>query len=695
LLIAFGNNRMTRYTYDPRTFRLQRQRTEGYSKNVAGDTITYAYTSGTNKQDDGFNYDLAGNIVNIFTRVTDCGIQGSIPGKDALNREFGYDALYRLTFVDGREADTQSGNSYLYDDAPAPGTPNANNVRSYERTYNYDKLGNMLSVVQAGLNGFTRAYTYNTGKNTLQKIEDGSSNVLESYSYDSCGNTLNSSLNRKYTWNHADQLICYKNQVGAGIPTVYAQYDYAGQDRVSKMVRTGSHYERTIYIDGIFEYVWYDDGTLYQKNYIHVMDDTSRIAEIRVGDVFPTDINDSITYILEDQIGSSVMRLSTSGTVIDEEEYYPFGDSSLRTFTYKRYRYVGKEKDAESGLYYYGARYYAAWTCRFISVDPLSKKYANLSPYNYADNNPINDFDIDGMQNNNSQQTPDKSETSRQDNTAVANKGKELAAKSPDDFKKAVSFKLTVDNTNPYTPPGKSEKHEINVNNSEAYKTVMQDELFGSILSGMVQSGLITNGSEVSFKWTGNETTTNTSGESLAFKYDLSFTNGNEKMTVPVTVSEGEIVRFTGSHPIDYPLALIGSGAYSQLFKKVVIANAEKELLKTVGKSNFNVYGEGEAARFIDVAVNPEFANGRVLSSTIPSGSAKNIMINNSPLFAEELSEIARLTKSGSHVSYTAPAGTKFFGALSQQMTNVGELLKSEIKNVSGVNMQTVLYRIK
>jgi RHS repeat-associated protein len=133
-----------------------------------------------------------------------------------------------------------------------------------------------------------------------------------------------------------------------------------------------------------------------------VMDDTSRIAEIRVGDVFPTDINDSITYILEDQIGSSVMRLSISGTVIDEEEYYPFGDSSLRTFTYKRYRYVGKEKDAESGLYYYGARYYTAWTCRFISVDPLAGKYAQLSPYNYADNNPINDYDIDGMQNNNS-----------------------------------------------------------------------------------------------------------------------------------------------------------------------------------------------------------------------------------------------------------------------------------------------------
>lgn len=78
----------------------------------------------------------------------------------------------------------------------------------------------------------------------------------------------------------------------------------------------------------------------------------------------------------------------------------PFGDSSLRTFSKKRYRYVGREKDLESGLYYYGARYYCAWTCRFISVDPLAAQYEQLTPYNYADNNPVNDYDIDGMQDN-------------------------------------------------------------------------------------------------------------------------------------------------------------------------------------------------------------------------------------------------------------------------------------------------------
>ena len=130
------------------------------------------------------------------------------------------------------------------------------------------------------------------------------------------------------------------------------------------------------------------------------MDDKSRICEVRVnvGPPFPGDITDDVTYHLEDQIGSSVVRLDYNGTEIDKEEYYPFGDSSLRTFTYKRYRYVGKERDQESGLYYYGARYYAAWTCRFISVDPLAKDYMYLTPYNYAGNRPIISVDIDGMQ---------------------------------------------------------------------------------------------------------------------------------------------------------------------------------------------------------------------------------------------------------------------------------------------------------
>jgi RHS repeat-associated protein len=71
------------------------------------------------------------------------------------------------------------------------------------------------------------------------------------------------------------------------------------------------------------------------------------------------------------------------------------------------YQFNGKELDEETGLYYYGARYYnpmvSVWLgacperlCRF-GMDPLALKYPNSSPYVFVANNPINLIDPDGM----------------------------------------------------------------------------------------------------------------------------------------------------------------------------------------------------------------------------------------------------------------------------------------------------------
>jgi RHS repeat-associated protein len=418
LLIAFGNDVMTRYTYDANTFRLSRMKSEKYT--IDPDTPwTFEYASGTNRQDIGFDYDLNGNIIRRRERRTDCGITGSQLGADALDRNFSYDPLNRLLSASGRESNTQNQNDYTYTTSPRldnypdepSSNPNANNVRSYTRNYAYDKMGNIQSMAHsASGNSFTRNFSYETGKNRLEEIETGGAVTIEAYTYDSNGNQITAGTTRNYEWDHSDQLRCYYNQTGTAAPTIYAHYLYdAAGNRVKKLVRTSStNWQSTIYIDGVFEHQKIETSTdTYERDYLHIMDDKSRIAQRRVGTSFPDDISEDIFYVLDDHLGSSSVRLNdSSGAVIDREEYYPFGDSSLRTFSKKRYRYIGKEKDAESGLYYYGARYYSAWTCRFISVDQLAANYAQLTPYNYANNGPVDDFDIDGNQDNETTTSP-------------------------------------------------------------------------------------------------------------------------------------------------------------------------------------------------------------------------------------------------------------------------------------------------
>ena len=113
------------------------------------------------------------------------------------------------------------------------------------------------------------------------------------------------------------------------------------------------------------------------------------------------DTTPNIKYNMDDHLGNSNLSVNENGTLVNREEYYHFGETSFGSYGKKRYRFCGKEKDEESGLYYYGARYYSPWTCRFVSVDPLAGKYPFYTAYQYAGNKPIISIDIDGLEGNN------------------------------------------------------------------------------------------------------------------------------------------------------------------------------------------------------------------------------------------------------------------------------------------------------
>ncbi|MCA1751484.1 MAG: RHS repeat-associated core domain-containing protein, partial [Flavobacteriales bacterium] len=213
---------------------------------------------------------------------------------------------------------------------------------------------------------------------------------------------------RYLQWGHNDKLATFSNQAGSSDPTVYTNYFYnSAGERVKKITRKGQKLEVTVYVDGgLFELTYIKPtGTTIDShrhyNTLYIKDDPSTplrgrvIGTRRVG-TNTDDATPPIKFHLDDHLGSCTVILRPNGNLVNREEFYPFGETSFGAYAFKRYRYNGKEKDEESGLYNYGQRYYAPWLCRFVSVDPIAEDYPQLSSYNYAGNKPITSVDIEG-----------------------------------------------------------------------------------------------------------------------------------------------------------------------------------------------------------------------------------------------------------------------------------------------------------
>ena len=170
--------------------------------------------------------------------------------------------------------------------------------------------------------------------------------------------------------------------------TGYYCYDHTG-NRLKKIVKNQQgNLDVTTYI-----------GSMERRTSISGTTTTTKVAglaDFQRGN-HPEEWNKDVWHTT-DHLGTVTLHLSNQGYVLKKSYYTPFGETAGTEDSKSRYRYCGKEKDGESGLYYYGARYYAAWLCRFVSVDPLGEKYAQLSSYNYCKNSPQNYVDRDGKE---------------------------------------------------------------------------------------------------------------------------------------------------------------------------------------------------------------------------------------------------------------------------------------------------------
>ncbi len=125
-------------------------------------------------------------------------------------------------------------------------------------------------------------------------------------------------------------------------------------------------------------------------------------------------------YRLADHLGNTVVFFedkNNNGCITTEEEatspadleivqrllYYPFGMAleglgAWSAQPWQQYRYNGKERDTLTGWYEYGFRWYIDGIGRFTGVDPIADQFPWVSVYNYAENSPIANIDLHGLQ---------------------------------------------------------------------------------------------------------------------------------------------------------------------------------------------------------------------------------------------------------------------------------------------------------
>ncbi|MBU1017753.1 LysM peptidoglycan-binding domain-containing protein [Patescibacteria group bacterium] len=115
------------------------------------------------------------------------------------------------------------------------------------------------------------------------------------------------------------------------------------------------------------------------------------------------DPEEKVYYYLNDHLGGVDAVLDEEGNVVEQRDYLPYGNERMTERSAgEDYGFTGKELDEETGLYYYGARYYDPVVGRFAGLDPWEGDLNDpqtLNKYSYVLNNPVRYIDPTGMYN--------------------------------------------------------------------------------------------------------------------------------------------------------------------------------------------------------------------------------------------------------------------------------------------------------
>jgi len=422
--IRYGNGTETKYKYDPYRRWLSGLDT---SNNAAGKVQDMKYT-----------FDSVGNV---------SGYENNARGYTT-KQSYSYDALYQLTGVQG------TSKSH-------PGGPGGNEEykTDYRQKYDFNRIGNMTNKVseesvsntnRVGVElNYALEYEYYKGTHKAERI--GS----RYYDYDLNGNVLaeregshavnkeadrsyyqdgdkywadygfglvkpkpdtpdDGIYQRNYKWNERNLL----SETSDNTYTVQYRYGAYGQRALKLNVTSG---RSVVY----FNKMWQTSDSRMewlQSKHIYLNEDRIATKYNSEGNINTQAEKERTYYYHSDHLGSAQVVTNHEGKIHERLEYTPYGElwidwkSETALEDKTPFRFTGKEMDAETGFYYYGARYLDPKTSRWISGDPAMGEYLpvagkgseglpgmggiytpiNMHAYHYSFNNPIRYTDPDG-----------------------------------------------------------------------------------------------------------------------------------------------------------------------------------------------------------------------------------------------------------------------------------------------------------
>lgn len=245
-----------------------------------------------------------------------------------------------------------------------------NQTPSWKQTFTFDRYGNRRFDVAN-----TTTIPNGCAEAVCNPQIDPATNKLIGYQFDNAGNTKVDANGQTFTYDSENKQIAVTNGSGT-----VGQYFYDGDGkRVKKVVPNG---ETTIFV--------YDAGGKSIAEYSTIVESQAAAKT---------------SYLTNDHLGSPRITTDGVGQVISRRDFPPYGEEIARAnygCDSVRKKFTGKERDSETTLDYFGARYYSAQIARWTTPDPFMPSAKDINPqtwnrYSYVLNNPLRYVDPNGL----------------------------------------------------------------------------------------------------------------------------------------------------------------------------------------------------------------------------------------------------------------------------------------------------------